>query len=123
MAANPNTLVLDFCGVITRTLFETHELSEKALGLPAGTLNWRGPFDPENDALWYSMQSGDITERNYWEIRTKEVGKLIGKDWQNMQDFVIAARSENPLEIIRPEAPAVIKSAKQDGCELVIIIQ
>ncbi|MBL4891076.1 MAG: hypothetical protein JKX91_04485 [Rhizobiaceae bacterium] len=58
------------------------------------------------------MQSGDITERNYWEIRTKKVGKLIGKDWQNMQDFVIAARFENPLVIIRSEALAVIKSAE-----------
>lgn len=121
MTANPNTLVLDFGGVITRTLFETHELSEKTLGIPAGTLNWRGPFDPENDALWRSMQAGKITERNYWEIRTKEVSDLVGKDWQNMQDFVIAARSTNPMEIIRPEALAAIKSAKQAGCKLAIL--
>lgn len=115
------TLVLDFGGVITRTLFETHELTEKALGLSSGTLNWRGPFDPQNDKLWRSMQSGEITERNYWEIRTKEIGELVGKDWQNMQDFVIAARSENPTEIIRPEALAAIKSAKQAGCKLAIL--
>ena len=33
-------LVLDFGGVISRTLFETHDLTEKALGLAAGSLQW-----------------------------------------------------------------------------------
>src|SRR5690242_17483615 len=49
-------LVLDFGGVISRTLFETHALTEAALGLEAGTLGWRGPFAPETDPLWQSMQ-------------------------------------------------------------------
>ena len=35
-------LILDFGGVVTRTLFETHDITERALGLPAGTLTWRG---------------------------------------------------------------------------------
>ena len=48
-------LVLDFGGVISRTLFETHSLTEHALGLPAGTLTWRGPFDPESDPLWRAV--------------------------------------------------------------------
>ena len=50
-------LVLDFGGVISRTLFETHDTTERALGLPAGTLTWRGPFDPASDALWREMQA------------------------------------------------------------------
>ena len=29
-------LILDFGGVISRTLFETHDETERALGLPAG---------------------------------------------------------------------------------------
>ena len=45
-------LILDFGGVISRTLFETHALSEAALGLAAGKLTWQGPFAPEADALW-----------------------------------------------------------------------
>ena len=45
-------LVLDFGGVVTRTLFETHPLTERALGLAPGTLGWRGPFDPASDSLW-----------------------------------------------------------------------
>ena len=52
---SPKALVLDFGGVISRTLFETHDLSEQALKLAPGTLTWRGPFDPAGDrvaVLW-----------------------------------------------------------------------
>ena len=85
-------LVLDFGGVISKTMFETHGLSEAALGLPAGTLNWRGPFDPDNDALWRAMQADKISERDYWMARTKETGKLLGEDWDKMETFVQRAR-------------------------------
>ena len=74
-AMTPQALVLDFGGVISRTLFETHALSEAALGLPPGTLAWRGPFDPDTDALWRDMQAERISERDYWLARTREVGQ------------------------------------------------
>ena len=45
-------LILDFGGVVTRTMFETHDITERALGLPAGSLTWRGPFDTATDPLW-----------------------------------------------------------------------
>ena len=77
-------LILDFGSVITLTMFETHHLSEKELGLPQGTLNWMGPFDPERDKLWTSMQRDEITEREYWITRSKEVGNLLGEDWNHM---------------------------------------
>ena len=54
-------LVLDFGGVISRMLFETHDLSEEALCLKPGTLNWKGPFDPATDPLWQSMQADEIS--------------------------------------------------------------
>ncbi|MGH6806597.1 MAG: HAD family phosphatase, partial [Ensifer adhaerens] len=47
-------LILDFGGVITRTLFETHDVTERALGLVQGSLTWRGPFDTATDPLWVS---------------------------------------------------------------------
>ena len=53
----PQALVLDFGGVISRMLFETHPLTEAALGLAPGTLRWRGPFDPAHDPLWRAMQA------------------------------------------------------------------
>jgi putative hydrolase of the HAD superfamily len=119
--SRPKALVLDFGGVITRTLFETHGLTEKALGLPAGTLGWRGPFAPETDPLWQSMQAGEISERDYWLTRTREVGRLIGEDWRRMETFVQRARGDAPEAVIRPEAEAAIRTAWRAGIRLAIL--
>jgi len=114
-------LVLDFGGVISRTMFETHDLTEAALGLKAGTLTWRGPFDPDSDPLWSAMQRQDITERDYWLTRTIETGKIAGHNWTKMEDFVRAARGAEPKAIIRPEALDAIHRAKAAGCKLGIL--
>lgn len=114
-------LVLDFGGVVTRTLFETHDLTERALGLPPGTLDWRGPFDPDNDLLWQRMQVGDISERDYWRERTHEVGALVGKNWTEMHEFVQAARGADPVRIIRPEFVETIEKCKAKGIRLAIL--
>lgn len=114
-------LVLDFGGVISRTLFETHDLSEAALGLPSGTLTWRGPFDPASDPLWRAMQADEISERDYWTTRTREVGRLVGEDWKDMQTFVQRARGADVQAVIRPEAVAAIHAAKAAGCKLAVL--
>ncbi len=114
-------LILDFGGVISRTLFETHTLSEEALGLSPGTLTWRGPFDPANDPLWRAMQADEISERDYWLHRTKEVAALIGADWQNMSDFVRAARGASPADVIRPEFLETLSKVRQAGCKTAIL--
>jgi putative hydrolase of the HAD superfamily len=114
-------LILDFGGVITRTLFETHAMTETALGLSVGTLTWRGPFDPSTDDLWVSMQSGDISERDYWISRSKEVGALVGKNWNSMQEFVQAARGADAELVLRPEARDAILIAKANGNKLAIL--
>jgi len=77
----PQALILDFGGVITRTLFESHALTEANLGLAPGTLTWRGPFDPAGDALWRDMQADRISERDYWLGRTREGGLLVGGEF------------------------------------------
>ena len=43
-------LLVDFGGVISRTLFETHDETERVLGLKRGTLAWRGPLGLVSDA-------------------------------------------------------------------------
>ena len=114
-------LVLDFGGVISRTLFETHALSEQALGLAPGTLTWRGPFDPANDALWRDMQAGRISERDYWMARTREVGRLVGEDWTRMEQFVVRARGADPSAVMRPEAVAAVERVAVAGLRLAIL--
>lgn len=114
-------LVLDFGGVITRTLFETHAATESALGLRPGTLNWRGPFDPAGDLLWQDMQAGCISERDYWMARTRGVGMLLGETWDRMETFVTRARGADPESVIRPQALAAVEAAKRAGCKLAIL--
>lgn len=114
-------LVLDFGGVISRTLFETHDLSEKALGLAPGTLTWRGPFDPANDEPWRRMQAGQISERDYWMQRTREVGRLLGEDWTRMEQFVVRARGADPAAVMRPEAVAAVERVAAAGLRLAIL--
>lgn len=120
-AASTKALVLDFGGVISRTLFETHDLSEAALGLPPGTLTWRGPFAPDTDALWQAMQADHITEREYWTVRTQSVGRLVGEEWNDMQTFVQRARGADVAAVIRPEAVAAVQQAKAAGCKLAVL--
>lgn len=117
----PQALVLDFGGVISRTPFETHDLTEQALGLAAGTLDWRGPFDPDGDALWRDMQADKISERDYWLVRTREVGRLLGEDWDRMETFVQRARGADVEAVLRPEAIAAIHKAKGAGCRLAVL--
>ncbi|WP_404405107.1 HAD-IA family hydrolase [Pelagibacterium halotolerans] len=117
----PQALVLDFGGVVTRTLFETHDVTEKALALAPGSLTWRGPFDPASDPLWQAMQADEISERDYWLTRTREVGKLVGEDWDRMETFVKRARGADPDATIRPEAVAAIKRAHESGVRLAIL--
>lgn len=121
MPARDRALILDFGGVISRTLFETHDVSERALGLAPGTLQWRGPFDPGHDALWRDMQADRITEREYWLARTREVGGLLGEDWDRMEILVQRARGADPEATIRPEAIAAVNAAKTAGCKLAIL--
>ncbi|WP_312367528.1 HAD-IA family hydrolase [Ensifer sp.] len=114
-------LILDFGGVVTRTLFETHDVTERALGLKQGSLTWLGPFDPATDPLWVSMQQREITERDYWTERTREVGRLVGEDWSDMKTFVQRARGAEPELVLRPEARDAILQAKDAGIRLAIL--
>ena len=120
MASSP-ALVLDFGGVISRTLFETHPLTEQALGLAPGSLQWRGPFDPDTDPLWVAMQNDEISERDYWAERTRELGAMVGEQWTQMSQMVKAARGADPEAIIRPEALAAMDEAEAAGAKLAIL--
>ncbi|MCK7615035.1 HAD family hydrolase [Roseibium sediminicola] len=121
MSRDARALVLDFGGVVTRTLFETHDLTEQVLDLAPGTLTWRGPFDTATDPLWRAMQADEISERDYWRRRTAEVAGLTGRPFTEMADFVKAARGADPDAVMRPEALAAIETARQGGCKLAIL--
>ena len=102
-AETGNVLVPDFDGVISRTLFETHDATERAFGPKPGQLTWKGPFDPQGDPLRLAMREDRISERDYLLTRSTETGELIGQTWASMSDPWIAARGDIPNEVIRPD--------------------
>jgi putative hydrolase of the HAD superfamily len=114
-------LVLDFGGVISKTLFETHALTEATLGLPPGTLRWKGPFSLGTDPPWAAMQRGELSERDYWLIRSREVGHLVGEEWNDMVTLVKRARGTDPEAVIRPEADRTIRIVRSAGYKLAIL--
>ena len=114
-------LILDFGSVVTLTMFETHAFTERNLGLPPGSLTWMGPFDPDNDPLWTAMQRDEITERDYWLTRAREVGQMLGQDWTEMAQFIIAARGKDTEDIIRPEMAPLAEVIKASGKKLAIL--
>ncbi|MFT4097227.1 MAG: HAD-IA family hydrolase [Rhodoblastus sp.] len=114
MSAQQRGLLLDFGGVISVTLFERHRLNERLLGLPAGTLTWRGPFDPQGDEIWRDMLDGRISERDYWAFRAKETGARVGEDW-NMLAMIRHTMGDDPNLHIRPEARDFIYLVKAAG--------
>jgi putative hydrolase of the HAD superfamily len=107
-----DALVLDFGGVISRTVFETHREAERALGLSENTLTWMGPFDPAGDPLWRAMQNGEISERDYYYARARETGALVGEEWNTLPQFLQRIRGDNPADALRPEALQAIAATK-----------
>jgi len=114
-------LILDFGSVVTYSLFETHRNTERVLGLPAHSLTWKGPLDPASDPLWQAMQRDEISERDYWLQRSREVGDMLGQSWTSMADFVQRARGGEPMRIIRPEAIACIEKVAASGNKVAIL--
>jgi putative hydrolase of the HAD superfamily len=112
-------LIFDFGGVISKTLFETHPLTEQALGLAPGSLNWRGPFG--DDPLWQDMQMDNISERDYWLQRSREVGLMLGETWNDMQTLVQRARGNEPSRVLRPEVVALLQEAKANRLRLCLL--
>lgn len=114
-------VILDFGGVISRTPFEQHRLTERVLNLPAGTLTWLGPLSPQTDELWQRMLADEITEREYWRLRATEVGHLVGEDWGDVVSFLRRIRGTDPNQSIRPEAEAFIREAQRRGKRLAVL--
>jgi putative hydrolase of the HAD superfamily len=80
-------LVLDFGGVISKTLFETHDADRAcARARRPCTLKWLGPFAPVSAIrCGRAMQRRrDFSERDYWLTRSREVGRMVGEDWRDM---------------------------------------
>lgn len=115
-----DALLLDFGGVISRTLFECHEEMEDHFRLPPGSLRWPGPLDPDADELWRAVLVGEIGDGEYWRRRAAELGRRIGHALE-MSDLIAAACGADPNRVIRPEAATAVRKAKAAGRRLGVL--
>jgi putative hydrolase of the HAD superfamily len=114
-------LVLDFGGVVTKTLFELHGLTERNLRLAPGTLTWLGPLDPRTDELWRNLQQGKLTETDYWRTRAGEVGRLVGETWPDARTLLGRALGDDPNSVVRPEAMRTVRKLKAAGVKVAVL--
>ena len=117
----PRGLLLDFGSVISVSLFERHRETEAALGLAPGTLTWRGPIAPETDALWRSLQRGELSERDYWARRAAELGAAVGEPEWDVLTMMSRVRQTDPQAVVRPEMRRLIAAASAREIRLGIL--
>jgi putative hydrolase of the HAD superfamily len=114
-------LLLDFGSVMSVSVFERHRQTEQLLGLPANSLTWRGPFAPETDPLWQQMQRDEISERDYWAKRARELGEQLGEPGWTMQTLLTRISQVEPNTVVRPEMTRLITQTRARGVRVGIL--
>ena len=121
LQARPKALLLDFGSVISVSVFERHRDTEALLGLPAGSLGWMGPMAPDTDPLWQAMQRDEITERNYWESRARELGEAVGEPGWDVLTMLTRVRQTDPNAVVRPRMKTLVRQARAQGIRVGIL--
>lgn len=111
-STTPKGLLLDFGSVISVSVFERHCETEAELGLVPGSLTWLGPIRPETDALWQAMQRDELSERDYWAIRARELGESVGEPGWDMLAMLTRIRQVDPNAVVRPAMKRLIEAAR-----------
>ena len=120
-ATTPRALLLDFGSVISISTFERHRQTERTLNLPTGSLTWLGPIDPNTDPLWASMQRDEITEREYWAIRARELGEAVGEPNWDMARMIARLRQSDPNSVVRPQMYNLIAQCRANGIRVGVL--
>jgi putative hydrolase of the HAD superfamily len=108
-------VVFDFGGVVIRSPFELLPALERRLRLEAGSLRWRGPFDPDHDAHWRALQAGLLSERDYWGLRADELRAMFGGDGEPIRAMIGAIFDAPEREVVRPEVAGLIDELAAAG--------
>ncbi len=119
--ATPRALLLDFGGVISVSAFEKHAETERLLNLAPGSLTWKGPLDLDTDPLWAAMQRDEITEREYWAMRARELGIAAGESDWDMATMLTRLRHTDPNQVVRPQMQRLIRRARAGGIRVGVL--
>ncbi len=117
----PKALLLDFGSVMSVSVFERHQETEFELGLTPGSLTWMGPIAPETDTLWRAMQRDEITERDYWATRARELGETVGEPGWDVLAMLTRIRQVDPNDVVRPRIKRLIRRARAEGIRVGIL--
>jgi putative hydrolase of the HAD superfamily len=118
---SPEALLLDFGSVITVSMFERHRDTEAKLGLPDGSLRWLGPIAPDTDPLWQAMQRDEISERDYWALRARELGEAAGEPRWDMLAMLTRLRHTEPNTIVRVGIRRLVERSHAQGLRIGIL--
>ncbi|WP_429535010.1 HAD-IA family hydrolase [Paraburkholderia sp. WC7.3d] len=67
------------------------------------------------------MQRDDISERDYWAIRAREIGAAIGEpDW-TVRGMLTRTRQTDPDAVVRPGMVRLIRRARANGVVIGIL--
>lgn len=108
-------LLLDLGGTVFRSGSEMLALLGDAEPATAEVVARRGPLGPEPDDLWDRMIRSEITEREYWQHRSDEVGAALGRPGWPIQEFMHTLYALAGDAIIRPTAAALVADARAAG--------
>ena len=113
-------LLLDVGVVFFKSAWEIADDYERLRGLPAGTVEGRGPLDVGGDALWQRYLDGEITERDYWLTfagRAQDNGAPL-----DGHPTLMRAMFQQPgVEAVRPEGMAVVEQCIDAGVRVGIL--
>ena len=113
-------LLLDVGVVFFKSAWEIADDYERLRGLPAGTVEGRGPLDPAGDELWQQHYRGEITERDYWltfAAKAQEKGAPL-----DGHPTLMRAMFQQPgVEGVRPEGVAVVQACREAGLKVGIL--
>lgn len=121
LQVTPRALLLDFGSVISISAFERHSQTERVLNLAPGSLTWLGPLDPNTDPLWAAMQRDEITERDYWATRARELGEAVGETGWDMATMLTRLRQTDPNAVVRPQMQRLIYAARDAGIQVGVL--
>lgn len=116
----PEALLLDFGGVVLRS---GHDLMGRLPARhPATTpvVERRGDFGSEPDELWERMLREEISERDYWSLRAREVGDMLGRDWDT-RDFMAELYAGPPSGVLHPDALDLVADVRPTGVRLGVL--
>jgi putative hydrolase of the HAD superfamily len=120
LSAPAPALVFDFGGPVLLTPFELTGRTEQRLGLPRGSLPWRGPFDPDSDSEWRDVQRGALGEREYWAKRGAEFGAVVGRP-AGTRELIAAMYADTEDTLVRASATALMRDARAAGLPVGIL--